>query len=210
MHVPKEQCSKMDGNSIPHVFLGYSYVSKAYRLWDPAAGKLIVSYDVVFDEHSTSSLDAAILPLPSAPPPAVPSPSPSQPSTSAAPPAPPSSVPPKPLSSERDSSDSSADEDPLVTRRVPRWLYQTVKDSGFSYVPSSSTSGSPRRSTRSRQAFEDNNFVNFTLMSDILDTLLELSSVEEALASPTWVVAFFHRGQRHLVFGAAASQTQGY
>ena len=88
------------------------------------------------------------------------------------------------MSSEGDSSDSSADEDPLVTRRVPRWLYQTVKDSGFSSVPSSSTSGGPRRSTRSRQAVEDNNFVNFALMSDILDTPPEPSSVEEALASP--------------------------
>ena len=85
VHVPKEQRSKLDRKSIPHVFLGYSSVSKAYRLWDPAAGKLTVSRDVVFDERSTSSSDAALLPLPSAPPPAVPSPSPSQPSTSAAP-----------------------------------------------------------------------------------------------------------------------------
>ena len=56
-------------------------------------------------------------------------------------------------------------------------------------MPSSSTSGDPRRSTRSRQAVEDNNFVNFALMSDILDTPPEPSSVEEALASPPWVAA---------------------
>ena len=140
---------------------------------------------MVFDERSTSSSDAAILPLPSTPPPALPSPS--QPSTSAAPSAPSSSAPTKPLSSEGDSSDSSADEDPLVTLRVPRWLYQTVKDSGFSSVPSSSTSSGPRTTTRSRQSVEDNNFVNFALMSEILDTPPEPSSVEEALASPPWV-----------------------
>ena len=130
VHVPKEQRSKLDRKSIPHVFLGYSSVSKAYRLWDPAAaaGKLTISRDVIFDERSTSSSDATLLPLPSTTPPIVPSSSSSQPSTSAAPVAPPSTwAPLKPLGSEADSSDSFADEDSLVTRRVPRWLYQTVK-----------------------------------------------------------------------------------
>ena len=64
-----------------------------------------------------------------------------------------------------------------------------MKDSGFSSVPSSSTFGGPRRSTSSRQTVEDNNFVNFALISEILDTPPEPSSVEEALASPIWVAA---------------------
>ena len=187
VHVPKEQRSKLDRKSVPHIFLGYSSVSKAYRLWDPAVGKLTISRDVIFDERST---DAALLPLPSTSPPSAPSASSARPSTSAAPVASPSpSALPKPLNLEGDSSDSSADEDPLVTRKVPRWLYQTVKDSGFSSMPESSTIGGLRRSTRSRHIVEDNNFVNFALMSDILDTPPEPSSVEEALASPTWVAA---------------------
>ena len=77
VHVPKEQRSKLDCKSIQHVFLGYSSVSKAYQLWDPAGGKLIIFGDMIFDEPSTSSSNAALLPLPLAPPTIVPSPSPS-------------------------------------------------------------------------------------------------------------------------------------
>lgn len=124
VHVPKEQRSKLDHKSVPYVFLGYSSISKAYQLWDPAVGKLTISRDVIFDEHSTSSSDAALLPLPLTLPPSAPSSSSAQRSTSAAAVAPSSSTAlPKPLYSEGDSSDSFADEDPLVTRRVPRWLY---------------------------------------------------------------------------------------
>lgn len=65
VHVPKEHRSKLDSKSTPHIFLEYSSVSKAYRLWDPVAGKLTISRDVIFDERSTSSSDGDLLPLPS-------------------------------------------------------------------------------------------------------------------------------------------------
>ena len=95
---------------VPHIFLGYNSVSKAYRFCNLAAWKLTISCDVIFDERSTSSSDASLLPLPS---PSVAS------STSAPLVAPrPSWALPKPLDSEGDISNSSADEDPLVTRRV--------------------------------------------------------------------------------------------
>ena len=145
---------------------------------------------MIFDERSTSSSDAAIWPLPSTLSLSVPSYSSAQPSTSATPSVVlSSSALSKPLDSEGDSSDSFADEDPLVTWRVLRWLYQTVKDSGFSSMPKSSTTGGLCRSTRSRHVVEDNNFVNFALMSSILDTPPEPSFVEEALSSPVWVIA---------------------
>ena len=182
VHVPKEHRSKLDSKSVPHIFIGYSNVSKAYRLWDPAARKFTISRDVIFDEHSSSTTDASTLPLPL--------PSTSSASTSTSKP---------PLTSEGDSSDSSDEsgpsstpapqQDPPVSQRVPRWLYQTVKDSGFSSLPDSSHLGGLRRSSRHKNVVDSNNFVNFALMSTILDTPPEPSSVEEALSSPPWVAA---------------------
>jgi hypothetical protein len=37
------------------VFLGYEEGSKAYRLYDPTSGKVVVSRDVVFDKAATWS-----------------------------------------------------------------------------------------------------------------------------------------------------------
>jgi hypothetical protein len=40
------------------VFLGYEEGSKAYRLYDLAGGKVVVSWDVVFDEATAWSQEA--------------------------------------------------------------------------------------------------------------------------------------------------------
>lgn len=60
-----------------------------------------------------------------------------------------------------------------------------MKDSGFSQMPESS------RSSRSKQkhVVEDNHFVNFALMSNILANPPEPSFVEKALSSKPWVLA---------------------
>jgi Reverse transcriptase (RNA-dependent DNA polymerase)/GAG-pre-integrase domain/Integrase core domain len=47
---PQSQRTKLDPKSKKCNFLGYNSGVKGYRLWDPEAGKLIVSRDVIFDE----------------------------------------------------------------------------------------------------------------------------------------------------------------
>jgi len=42
--------AKLDDRSIKAVFLGYESGTKAYRLYDPVRGKVLVSRDVIFDE----------------------------------------------------------------------------------------------------------------------------------------------------------------
>lgn len=54
VHVPKEKRRKMDQKSFECVLLGYCAESKAYRLYDQKARKLIVSRDVIFIEDKSS------------------------------------------------------------------------------------------------------------------------------------------------------------
>jgi hypothetical protein len=44
---------KLDDRSTPTMFLGYEPGSKAYRLYDPVAKRVVVSRDMVFDEGTT-------------------------------------------------------------------------------------------------------------------------------------------------------------
>jgi len=46
----KPHLGKLEDRSTPMVLLGYEEGSKAYRLYDPKGGKVVVSRDVVFDE----------------------------------------------------------------------------------------------------------------------------------------------------------------
>ncbi|XP_069148339.1 uncharacterized protein [Solanum lycopersicum] len=52
-HVPAEKITKLDEKSQKCVFLGYSDVTKGYRLLDDKTNKLVVSRDVIFDEKTT-------------------------------------------------------------------------------------------------------------------------------------------------------------
>ena len=52
-HVPAEKRTKLDEKSQKCVFLGYSDVTKGYRLLDVKTNKLVVSRDVIFDEKTT-------------------------------------------------------------------------------------------------------------------------------------------------------------
>ena len=47
-HVPKEQRQKLDDKGVNCIFTGYSYESKAYRLYDPLNNKMILLRDVEF------------------------------------------------------------------------------------------------------------------------------------------------------------------
>ena len=45
-----DKANKWDPRSTPMVFVGYEMASKAHRLWDPMAHKIVVSANVKFDE----------------------------------------------------------------------------------------------------------------------------------------------------------------
>ena len=44
--------SKLEDRSTSMVLLGYEEGTKAYRLYDPKRGKVVISRDVVFDEKA--------------------------------------------------------------------------------------------------------------------------------------------------------------
>ena len=48
----KPHLGKLEDRSTPMVLLGYEEGSKAYRLYDPKRGKVVISRDVVFDEKA--------------------------------------------------------------------------------------------------------------------------------------------------------------
>jgi len=49
-HVPQVKCDKLDKKAILGIFVGYSLVSKAYKVYHPQSGKVTVSRDVHFNE----------------------------------------------------------------------------------------------------------------------------------------------------------------
>lgn len=53
VHIPDKNRVKLDEKSHKCVFLGISEESKAYRLYDPTAKRVIVSRDVVFEENES-------------------------------------------------------------------------------------------------------------------------------------------------------------
>ena len=52
-HVPDVKRQKLDAKILACVFLGVREESKAYRLYDPTARKIVVSRDVVFEEDKS-------------------------------------------------------------------------------------------------------------------------------------------------------------
>ena len=48
----KPHLDKLKDRSTPMVLLGYKEGTKAYRLYDPKRGKVVISIDVVFDEKA--------------------------------------------------------------------------------------------------------------------------------------------------------------
>ena len=57
VYVPDSKRAKLDDKSLACVLLGVSEESKAYRLYDPASQKIIVSRDVVFEEDKCWNWD---------------------------------------------------------------------------------------------------------------------------------------------------------
>ena len=49
-NVPQDKCDKLDKKAISGIFVGYSSVSKAYKVYHPQCGNVTVSSDVHFNE----------------------------------------------------------------------------------------------------------------------------------------------------------------
>ena len=52
-HVLDRERSKLDDKSKKYVFIGYDLNSKGYKLYNSSTRKVIISWDVEFDEEST-------------------------------------------------------------------------------------------------------------------------------------------------------------
>ena len=50
-HVPQAKRDKLDEKAAPGIFIGYSLVFKAYKIFQPQTGKIVTSRDVQFLEH---------------------------------------------------------------------------------------------------------------------------------------------------------------
>lgn len=50
--------TKLSDRPTPMVFIGYEDGSKAYRVFDPLANKLFITWDVIFDERRRWSWDS--------------------------------------------------------------------------------------------------------------------------------------------------------
>jgi len=61
MKIVKPGLGKLEDRSTKMVFLGYEDGTKAYRLYDPARGKVVVSRDVVFDEAAAWRWDTSAM-----------------------------------------------------------------------------------------------------------------------------------------------------
>ena len=59
-YVPQVKRDKLDKKAEPGVFIGYSNTSKAYRIFQPQNGKILVSRDVKFMEDQQWSWDEPI------------------------------------------------------------------------------------------------------------------------------------------------------
>ena len=57
VHIPDVKRTKLDAKSFTCVLLGLSEESKAYRLYDPVAKKVVISRDVVFEEDKSWDWD---------------------------------------------------------------------------------------------------------------------------------------------------------
>lgn len=58
-HVPQTQRDKLDKRALPGIFIGYSSVAKAYKVFQPQNGKIIISRDVHFMEDEEWNWDDA-------------------------------------------------------------------------------------------------------------------------------------------------------
>jgi hypothetical protein len=60
VHVPDEKRRKLDPKAIEGVMMGYvEKSSSCYKIWDPAAKKLVISRDVIFEEEAVTRFEGS-------------------------------------------------------------------------------------------------------------------------------------------------------
>ena len=52
IHIPKEKRTKLDPSGKKGIFVGYSEISKAYRIYFPGFKNIDINRDVTFDEDT--------------------------------------------------------------------------------------------------------------------------------------------------------------
>ena len=55
-HVPQIKRDKLDKRALPGIFIGYSLVIKAYKIFQPQTGNIVISRDVHFVEDEKMEL----------------------------------------------------------------------------------------------------------------------------------------------------------
>jgi hypothetical protein len=58
VHVPKAKRCHLESHTMKCIMIGYEAGTKAWRLWDPAGRRVLISRDVIFDEsgHTSSAV----------------------------------------------------------------------------------------------------------------------------------------------------------
>jgi len=51
VHIPYEKRENLDDKIEKFIFVGYDQSSKGYKLYNPKNNKIVISWDVVFDEE---------------------------------------------------------------------------------------------------------------------------------------------------------------
>ena len=61
VRVPDEKRRKLDPKAIEGVMMGYvEKSSSCYKIWDPAAKKLVISRDAIFEEEAVTRFEGSI------------------------------------------------------------------------------------------------------------------------------------------------------
>lgn len=50
VHIPHVKWDKLDKKAIPRIFVGFNSDSKAYKMYHPQTGKMVITRDVHFNE----------------------------------------------------------------------------------------------------------------------------------------------------------------